>query len=127
MRSGLRVTACSTKGFLVAAPDRPHHQPQHGDESAEDNLAWACVRSNAWKGSDIGSLEPSTGRLVRLSHPRRDRWDEHFHLAGALIEPLTSEGFVTARLLKLNIDKRVVERRLLMAIGRYPGGRHSER
>jgi hypothetical protein len=41
-------------------------------------------------------------------------------LRGAVIEPLTPEGKATARLLKLNLDKRVVERRILKAAGRYP-------
>ncbi len=40
-------------------------------------------------------------------------------LRGGLIEPLTPEGRVTARLLRLNLDKRVIERRLLIAAGRY--------
>lgn len=37
-----------------------------------------------------------------------------------MIEPLTAESRVTARLLRLNIDKRAVERRALMLVGRYP-------
>jgi hypothetical protein len=40
-------------------------------------------------------------------------------LEGAIIEPLTVEGEVTARLLKLNLDKRIAERRLLIAAARY--------
>jgi hypothetical protein len=58
---------------------------------------------------------------VSLFHPRRHRWQHHFVLRGAIIEPLTPEGEATARLLKLNLDKRVVERQMLMAAGRYPG------
>jgi hypothetical protein len=57
--------------------------------------------------------------LIALFNPRKDRWSDHFRLAGAIIEPLTAEGEVTARLLKLNLDKRIAERRLLMAAGRY--------
>jgi len=47
-------------------------------------------------------------------------WADHFRLQGFLIEPVTAEGRVTARMLRLNIDKRVVERRALMFAGRYP-------
>ena len=43
-----------------------------------------------------------------------------FVLRVAVIEPLTAEGKATAHLLKLNLDKRVVERKLLAAVGRYP-------
>jgi len=94
---------------------------KHGGASTENNLAYACIRCNAWKGSDIGSLDPASGHFVRLFHPRQHRWGDHFRFKGALIEPLTPEGVVTARLLKLNLDKRVAERRLLIAMGKYPG------
>jgi len=56
---------------------------------------------------------------VSFFHPRRHRSDDHFLIRGAVIEPLTPEGKATARLRKLNLDKRVVERRLLTAVGRY--------
>ncbi len=52
--------------------------------------------------------------------PRRDRWSDHFRLERAVIEPLTPTGEVTARLLRLNLDKRVIERSILIAAGRYP-------
>ena len=71
------------------------------------------------EGSDVGSLDTPSGAFVGLFNPRRHRWDDHFVLQGALIEPLTAEGRATARLLKLNLDKRVVERRLLASVGRY--------
>ncbi|HCC58336.1 MAG TPA: HNH endonuclease [Solibacterales bacterium] len=93
---------------------------KHGGLSDSQNLAYACLRCNAWKGSDIGSLDTQSGAFVNLFNPRRHRWDEHFVFRGAVIEPLTAEGKATARLLKLNLDKRVVERRLLAAVGRYP-------
>jgi hypothetical protein len=93
---------------------------KHGGQSDSDNLAYACLRCNAWKGSDVGSLDPETGAFVSLFHPRHQRWDDHFVLRVAVIEPLTAEGKATARLLKLNLDKRVVERKLLAAVGRYP-------
>ena len=57
---------------------------------------------------------------MNLFHPRRQRWEDHFLLRGAVIEPLTTEAKATARLLKLNLDKRGVERRLLAIAGRYP-------
>lgn len=91
---------------------------KHGGRSSTDNLAYSCFRCNVWKGTDIGSLNPSTGEFSRLFHPRRHRWEDHFVLRDFRIEPLTDEGEATVRLLKLNLDKRVVERKLLAAIGR---------
>lgn len=93
---------------------------KHGGLSDADNLAYACVRCNAWKGSDIGSFDIKTGRFVRLYHPRHEPWDDHFMLRRAVIAPRTEQGEATARLLKLNLDKRVAERRLLVDAGRYP-------
>jgi hypothetical protein len=93
---------------------------KHGGQSESDNLAYACLRCNAWKGSDVGSVDPETGAFASLFNPRRQRWDDHFVLRVAVIEPLTAEGKATARLLKLNLDKRLVERQLLAAVGRYP-------
>ena len=94
---------------------------KHDGSSDPDNLAYACLRCNAWKGSDVGSLDPQTGAYVSLFHPRRQHWDDHFELRGAVIEPRTTVGRATARLLKLNLDKRIVERQLLAAAGRYRG------
>lgn len=93
---------------------------KHGGLSELDNLAYACLRCNAWKGSDIGSVNPQTGELVSLFNPRRHRWSDHFALRGVVIEPLTAEANATARLLKLNLNKRVAERQQLAAAGRYP-------
>ena len=86
---------------------------KHGGLSDSENLAYACLRCNAWKGTDIGSLDPRTREFVSLFNPRHQRWQDHFELRGAVIESLTVAGEVTARLLKLNLDKRVIERKLL--------------
>jgi hypothetical protein len=93
---------------------------KHGGKSIFRNLAYTCVRCNVWKGTDIGSINLKTGKLVAFFSPRRDPWTSHFMLRGAVIEPLTAEGAATARVLQFNLDKRVAERRLLIAFGRYP-------
>ena len=93
---------------------------KHGGLTTPENLAYACLRCNAWKGSDIGSVDPASGDFVSFFNPRRDQWHQHFRLRGFVIEPLTPEARVTAKVLRLNIDKRVVERRALMIVNRYP-------
>jgi hypothetical protein len=40
-------------------------------------------------------------------------------LHGPVIQPLTAVGEVTTRMLRLNAAERVIERRLLQALGRY--------
>src|SRR3954453_10848429 len=61
---------------------------KHGGTSELENLALACVFCNRYKGSDIASLIPETNELVRLYNPRSDRWRDHFHLSGVVIESL---------------------------------------
>ena len=47
-------------------------------------------------------------RLVRLDHPRLDRWNEHFRLAAARIIPLTDVGEATVQLLNLMAQKSIL-------------------
>lgn len=93
---------------------------KHGGLNDLENLAFACYLCNRYKGSDIASVHRPTGKLVRLFHPRQDRWAEHFHIAGPVIESLTDIGQTTVDLLRFNVAARVVERRLLQSLGRYP-------
>ena len=86
---------------------------KHGGTSAFDNLAYACILCNRYKGSDVASINPKTGEAVRLFHPRQDRWTDHFRLDADFIEPLTDAGSATVRLLRLNAAERLAERRLL--------------
>ncbi len=61
-------------------PHEPDHiiALKHGGPTSAENLAYACFECNRAKGSDIGSLDPQTGVLTALFHPRRDVWNEHF-------------------------------------------------
>jgi len=93
---------------------------KHGGSSASNNLAYACVICNRLKGSDVASIDPRTGGIVRLFDPRSDRWADHFRLEGAVIEPVSSIGSATVRLLRLNAPERTSERGLLQSLGRYP-------
>lgn len=95
---------------------------KHDGPTTADNLAFACLFCNRLKGSDIGSIVPETGDLVRFFNPRLDRWSEHFALRDDLrIIPLTEIGVVTERILGFNTGERLLERRALNEEGRYPG------
>ena len=93
---------------------------KHGGATQADNLAYACTICNRAKGTDIGSIAPSTGELTRLFNPRSDRWLDPFQLNGVLIEPRTPVGEATARVLGFNETERVLEREALRHVGRYP-------
>lgn len=96
---------------------------KHGGETHLDNLCLSCPDCNAFKGSDIASLDREVGsELTPLYNPRQDRWDEHFHFDAATgrVEARTPIGRVTVFLLRLNDSDRMMDRKLLADAQRYP-------
>ena len=117
-----RCEYCRISEYTGFVPHEIDHivAQKHGGLTEADNLALSCALCNKYKGSDIASLDPETGHLTLLYHPRRDRWSDHFQLQGAQFTPLTSVGRTTVRLLKLNHPDRLVERELLVAAELFP-------
>ena len=93
---------------------------KHGGESAESNLAFACIFCNRYKGTDIATLSPATHTLCRLFNPRTDRWADHFRLKDGRVEGISDIGQATAALLKFNDADRLLERETLRAFGPLP-------
>lgn len=122
-RAGLRCEYCLIHEDDAAFSHEVDHivSRQHGGETTADNLAYACMICNRFKGANVSSVDAS-GAIVRLFNPRSERWEDHFRLAGAVVEPLTGTGEATARLLRLNAAERVVERNVLQRLRRYPCG-----
>jgi hypothetical protein len=69
-------------------------------------LALACYHCNSHKGPNLTAFDPSTGSLVRLFHPRLDKWDEHFELNGIIMVGRTATGRATVALLQMNASDR---------------------
>ncbi len=103
-------------------PHEPDHviAEKHGGPTALDNLAWACLYCNRFKGSDLASVDPTSQTVVFLFNPRKQKWKRHFRLNGARIEGITSSGRATVVLLHFNDAERVAYRLGLIAIGHYP-------
>jgi hypothetical protein len=93
---------------------------KHEGETVFENLALSCPNCNAYKGSDIASVDRETKQLSYLFNPRTENWDEHFRLNEAAIEALSPEGRVTVRLLQLNRPEQLEERLALINLGSYP-------
>lgn len=90
---------------------------KHGGSTEAENLAYSCRLCNQHKGTDLSSIDPESGEIVRLFNPRTDRWAEHFQFANAEVRGFTPTGRATVRLLQLNHARRVQERALLLAAG----------
>ena len=121
-RSGERCEYCLIPESLTLAVHWVDHivAEKHGGQTDESNLALSCVLCNQHKGSDLTSIDPEGGQITPLFHPRRDRWLDHFRLAGAHIHPITPVGRATVRLLQLNHPERIEERELLLRLGLLP-------
>ncbi len=90
---------------------------QHNGEDFAENLALACCWCNALKGPNLASIDPDTGTLTRLFHPRTDRWEEHFVREGPLILGISDIGRTTGWLLQFNSQTNVDQRTLLLMLG----------
>lgn len=93
---------------------------QHRGKTVAGNLALACVYDNGFKGPNIAGLDPSTGRLMRLFHPRRHKWHHHFHWQGPILIGRTPIGRVTINVLAINHPFRIEHRRALIDAGLFP-------
>lgn len=51
---------------------------KHGGSDDLANLAWACVRCNLGKASNLSGRDGDTGRIVQLFDPRQQAWWDHF-------------------------------------------------
>ena len=90
---------------------------QHAGTSRIANLAWACSRCNAHKGTNLTAIDPDGPGIVRLFNPRTDCWQDNFRLDGAYIHGLTASGRATVWLLQMNAERRLELRSELIAIG----------
>ena len=90
---------------------------QHGGSDDEANLAWSCDRCNAYKGPNLATIDPESGLVIRLFHPRNDRWRDHFAFRDEQIVGVSSIGRATVQLLQFNSVRRVELRCELIASG----------
>ncbi len=88
---------------------------QHGGGDDARNLVLACHRCNLRKGPNLTGVDPASGKLVPLFHPRHDRWAEHFLFHGVRIEGITPAGRATVKVLAMNDARRLELRSVLLA------------
>jgi len=120
-RADNRCEYCLMPQSLSLHRHEPDHivPIQHGGRTDSDNLSLACMRCNRYKGPNIGSFDPETGKLVTFFNPRVQKWEEHFELNGSVIHPLTAEGRVTVKIFRLNDEDRLTERQRMTEAGLF--------
>jgi hypothetical protein len=87
-----------------------------------ENLALSCAGCNGYKLNHTKSRDPLSARLVRLFHPRRDHWADHFLWSEDALNilPVSRIGRATLALLKLNRPELRNLRRALLALQEHP-------
>ena len=104
---------CEYCGFPEAAtPFVPFHvvhviAQQHLIDDSLQNLALACDRCNAFKGSNLSSVDPVTNAVVHLFHPRIDNWKELFLLSRNPSLRLRRKAARQSVILCMNAPRRV--------------------
>jgi len=70
-RAAGRCEYCLLHNDDSFTPHQIDHIPsrKHGGDSSPENLALACVRCNAWKGSDFAGYGSGAGKMSRSFIP----------------------------------------------------------
>lgn len=122
--SNYRCEYCKTPSRLTGTPlVMEHILPRSlGGSDDRSNLATSCYRCNEFKGAKTDAIDPETGQLAPLFHPRRQVWTEQFtwvnggtHLIG-----VTPTGRATVIALRLNNENQVEARSIWIDFGWHP-------
>lgn len=93
---------------------------QHRGGDHPSNLCLACTSCNLHKGPNIAGIDPETGRMAPLFHPRRDDWHEHFEWRGPILVGRTAVARATIEVLRINLPENVELREALIMEGVFP-------
>ncbi len=104
LRAGNRCEYCQLAAQFYPGVFSVDHiiARQHRGASELSNLALCCLHCNARKGPNIAGIDPLTGELTRLYHPRDDAWLEHFAWIGDEIAGISAVGRTTIFVLGMN-------------------------
>jgi len=118
-RARFRCEYCLLPEALASTPFQLDHiiAQSHGGETTSDNLAFACFHCNNFKGPNLAGIDPESGQVTRLFHPRCDTRKEHFRWEAETLVGLTAVGRATVVTLRLNHSLRLAIRRSLLREG----------
>lgn len=118
-RAGNRCEYCHLPQELSGLRFHIEHVVARQHRGADDagNLALACPECNQHKGTNLSGVDPDTGKVTPLFHPRRDRWSDHFRIVEGGIIGKTPAGRTTAWLLEMNAGERLRMRQGLFRLG----------
>ena len=105
-RANFRCEYCQSSEWLTAQRSHVDHiiPKAHGGATEEHNLCLACASCNGSKQDKVEAVDPKSGKMVMLFHPRKENWHDHFAWSqdGLQIIGQTASGRATVNTLKLN-------------------------
>lgn len=121
-RAGARCEYCQLAVEQLTPPFQIDHiiALKHGGPTDAENLALSCYYCNSQKGPNLSGIDPLTGRVTRLFHPRKDRWIAHFQWRGPVLSGKSAIGRATIRVLWMNRPQLVLIREALIEGGFFP-------
>jgi HNH endonuclease len=123
-RAGHRCEYCKLHSALQGATFHIDHiQPvSAGGTDDSDNLSFTCPTCNLAKSNRASLIDPETGDLVSMFHPRRDIWSAHFRFEGYSLVGLTGIARAVVAAFDLNTPKYMLIRSAEEQFGLYPPG-----
>jgi hypothetical protein len=120
LRAGHRCEYCHAPEAVFNFPLEVEHivpVSRGGDETAA-NWALACRACNLYKATHVSGSDPESRTVVRLFHPREDRWEDHFQVApeSGEIVGRTPIGRATVACLEMNSTPQVAARQQWMRL-----------
>lgn len=124
IRAAHRCEYCHAPEAVFNFPMEVEHivpVSRSGDDSTT-NWALACRSCNLYKATHVSGWDPDSQAAVRLFHPRRDQWDDHFQVAiqSGEIVGQTPLGRATVSCLKMNSIAQVTARQQWTRLGLFP-------
>ena len=112
-RGAGRCEYCRFPEALAELPFQCDHviAIKHLGQTHESNLAHACYHCNSAKGPNIAGIDPVSGRVTQLFHPRLDVWH------GAWLFGKTPESRATIQVLGINEPDAISLRESLIEEG----------
>ena len=123
-RAGHRCEYCHAPEVVFNFPFEVEHVVplSRNGEDHEYNWALSCRSCNLRKASRLDAIDPDSGESVRLYHPRRDRWEDHFEpdLEAGEITGRTAVGRATVSRLEMNSPTQLMARRHWQRLEIFP-------
>lgn len=93
---------------------------KHVSDDSDENLCLACASCNLHKGTNIAGLDPDSGQITPLFHPREHNWDDHFMWEGPYLRAKTASARATIHVLRINSAENLELREALISEGTFP-------